>query len=398
MQDPKFRPHGLICARYSQAPFENPQLRAHWGEPLVNKSRELLKDDFDHPSITSAQTYVLLATYHFTFGGMRKAWLSLGFARTIINLLQLDQNPPGTDPFQDEISRRLVATIGLMENLFTPSVNISRGLQPISPLPMLYSDEDFDLIKARALTPSRNLRKPALMNEILQLSDIFFQIRKQWSSVYNDTVSGLKDRLRHWEMKLPTSFIYSEQNMEHHLRSFQIRPFVSLHLLYHHVWQILLFESLTWPPPSYNPTGYDSIEPSTRELSQVYHHAIGVAEIISRLWELARSDIQNPCFAQIAITTTVILAHRLLSTRDAKEREHTQDTIKTVYGCILRVQHYCRLFNWVVRSFYLSIESYNVIVLTFYRSIKSSSSCMSALRLVFGWTKEPGGLLYTISL
>ena len=48
-----------------------------------------------------------------------------------MDLLQFDQNIQGTDPFQDEISRRLITTVGLIENLFPPSVNIARGLLPI---------------------------------------------------------------------------------------------------------------------------------------------------------------------------------------------------------------------------------------------------------------------------
>lgn len=52
-------------------------MRPHWGEPLYHQARQLLKEDFDRPSLTTIQAYVLLASYDLTFGGTRKAWIYL---------------------------------------------------------------------------------------------------------------------------------------------------------------------------------------------------------------------------------------------------------------------------------------------------------------------------------
>ncbi len=52
-------------------------MRPHWGEPLYHQARQLLKEDFDRPSLTTIQAYVLLASYDLTFGGARKAWIYL---------------------------------------------------------------------------------------------------------------------------------------------------------------------------------------------------------------------------------------------------------------------------------------------------------------------------------
>jgi hypothetical protein len=38
----------------------------------------MLKEHFDHSSLTTSQVYVLLSTYHLTFAGARKAWIYLG--------------------------------------------------------------------------------------------------------------------------------------------------------------------------------------------------------------------------------------------------------------------------------------------------------------------------------
>lgn len=52
-------------------------MRPHWGEPLLDEACDLLKREFDDPSLTMTQAYVLQATYHLTFGGTRKAWIYL---------------------------------------------------------------------------------------------------------------------------------------------------------------------------------------------------------------------------------------------------------------------------------------------------------------------------------
>lgn len=57
-------------------------MRTHWGEPLYNEARRLLRQDFDEPSVINIQAYVLQSTYHLTFGGTRRAWIYLGMGTT----------------------------------------------------------------------------------------------------------------------------------------------------------------------------------------------------------------------------------------------------------------------------------------------------------------------------
>jgi hypothetical protein len=77
-------PHLILYAmmalsiRYSHAPFDDAVSQAHRGEILYDHARELLKDEFDTPSITVVQAYVLLSTYKLTFGGSRLANVYLG--------------------------------------------------------------------------------------------------------------------------------------------------------------------------------------------------------------------------------------------------------------------------------------------------------------------------------
>jgi hypothetical protein len=68
----------LKGARYSHAPFEDQASPTHRGEILYDHARELLKHDFDEPTITNIHAYILLSTYKITFGGSRLAYVYLG--------------------------------------------------------------------------------------------------------------------------------------------------------------------------------------------------------------------------------------------------------------------------------------------------------------------------------
>lgn len=72
-----------LSIRYSHAPFDDAVSPSHRGEILYDHTRELAKENFDEPSITMAQVYVLLSTYKLTFGGARAANVYLG---TLVHL------------------------------------------------------------------------------------------------------------------------------------------------------------------------------------------------------------------------------------------------------------------------------------------------------------------------
>lgn len=61
--------------------------RSHRGEILYAEARKLLKLEFDHASLTIIRVYILMSTYHLTFGGAKKAWLHLGTCCQVLILV-----------------------------------------------------------------------------------------------------------------------------------------------------------------------------------------------------------------------------------------------------------------------------------------------------------------------
>ncbi|KAL2833973.1 hypothetical protein BJY01DRAFT_253301 [Aspergillus pseudoustus] len=327
--------------RYSHAPFQNPHLRPHWGEPLYHQARHLLKEDFDHPSLTAIQVHVLLATYNLTFGGARKAWIFLSFARSFVSILKLDKPASDMDPVQAELCRRLIATIILMENTFPPCLNLERSLPPVSPLPQLYCEDQFDLIKSSAFANPNHTSSPCVTQEILILSEIYYEMCQHFRVSDTERLDALKQRLSDWQTNLPPSLAFNQANLETHQQKFTLRPFTYMHLLFTHIWQLALFGTMDWSASvlcrSSNPN---------KALS-IYEHASATANIIQQVWYFAQIDIHNACFGQIIKTAQVVLTHHLLCTTDVRAMTATQAQLFQLRDCFIRVKAHCRLYNWV---------------------------------------------------
>ncbi|KAL3476992.1 hypothetical protein BJX99DRAFT_257894 [Aspergillus californicus] len=320
--------------RYSHAPFQSPHLRPHWGEALYHQARQLLKDEFDRPSVTTIQVHVLLATYKMTFGGTRQAWIFLSFARSFMGILKLDQPASDMDPVQAELCRRLVATIALMENTF-PSYLDSRSFLPIS-LPRIYSEDEFDMIKNSAL-PTRP--KPCLTQEILSLSEIYREAYQLFAS--DDRLDLVQQRLSAWHADLPGALEFTEANLQIHQQTFTLRPFAYMHLLHAHISQLALFNSMDWSAAI--------VSPSSQQNSPalpIYTQAFTITDMVQKLSKSAQ-DLHNPCFGQIVNTALIVLTHHLLTTADASTMAALQVQLCILRDCLLRVKVHCRLYNWV---------------------------------------------------
>ncbi|KAL2799428.1 hypothetical protein BJX66DRAFT_322276 [Aspergillus keveii] len=331
--------------RYSHAPFQNPHLRPHWGEPLYHQARQLLKEDFDHPSLTTIQVYVLLATYNLTFGGARKAWMFLSFARSFVAILKLDKPASDMDPVQAELCRRLIATIILMENTFPPSLGLARSLPPISPLPQLYSEEEFDIVKSSAFAYPNNRSSmpsplPCVTQEILILSGIYYRVCQLFRESDTQQFAPLQHKLSDWNTSLHPSLAYTQANLETHQQKFTLRSFMYMHLLYAYIWQLTLFDSLDW-------TLSGSSDADNGSTLLIHQHASATTSIIQQVWSLAHLDLHNACFGQMIKTAQVILTYLLLTTTEPRVMATAQSQLLVLRDCLIRVKAHCRLYNWV---------------------------------------------------
>lgn len=266
----------------------------------------------------------------------------LGFARTFIGILKLDQPATDMDPVQAELCRRLIATIVLMENTFPQYSHMGQYASPLRPMPRLYSEEEFDIIKNTAVAPPRLQSIPCIAQEVITLSELYYETCQLFGTFNIERRNRIENILSEWQANLHGSFVFNQENLEVH-QKFSIRPFAYMHLLYTHIWQIILFHSMDWTLAALYPS------PETHEsILPIYQHASTIANIVHQLWTIAGIDIHNPCFGQIVKTAQVILVHSLLTTHDPRVMVTVQTQILVLRDSLIRIKAHCRLYNLVV--------------------------------------------------
>lgn len=261
-----------------------------------------------------------------------------------MSLFKLGVRRDGASVFEDEMTRRLVATIAIMENLFTPSVNIERGLSPMQLATKLNGELNATIGRTRICGPAEPGPSLAIMNEILHLSEVHYQIRRAWhtqpaSSLQQDFAATLQQ----WQDALPSYLRLAPENFEYHQERLSLRRYAFMHLLQLHLRHLLLFKQLEWPPTIHSTATRD---PSAVE---AYEHASRITSIVNWLWHTSQLEMHNASFGQIVTIAQVIHIHRLLSSTDADTINSTQSEITALQEYLLRVKRHCRLFNWVVR-------------------------------------------------
>ncbi|PSN66885.1 hypothetical protein BS50DRAFT_377225 [Corynespora cassiicola Philippines] len=331
-----------LGVRYSHAPFREPEMRAHWGEPLINEARQLLQSEFDELSLPIIQAYILQATYHLTFGGARRGRMYLDSARSLLSLLKLHKSleTDENDPLQAEMARRLVATLAVMDHIFLPFSGYERSSICIHPLPRLLNQEEFNALRSRSHFSPRSHSAPNIKQELLDLSAIYHDVCAAYKV---NNVESTGARLRAWLTALPPESRYTDASFSIHSEDFTLRPFIFLHVLYHHAWQVILIDHLEWTT---RVLGGGSPQLSS-EVLELYAHADSIAALTQRLWNDAHFDLHNSCFGLAVIMTQCTLLHRLLSSSDPTERASARHKMRCFRDCIIRVKLHCRLFNWV---------------------------------------------------
>lgn len=137
---------------------------------------------------------------YIIFGQLNMTFINilLGFARTFIGILKLDQPATNMDPVQAELCRRLIATIILMENTFPQYLNMGQYSSPLRPMPWLYSEVEFDIIKNTAVAPPRLQSIPCIAQEILTLSELYYEACQLFGTSNIERQTTLEDKLSVW--------------------------------------------------------------------------------------------------------------------------------------------------------------------------------------------------------
>ncbi|PNH44150.1 hypothetical protein VD0002_g6263 [Verticillium dahliae] len=301
-----------LSIRFSVAPFREALSPAHRGEILFEHARSLVKEEWDRPSIAAAQAYVLLATYKLLYGGARQAFLYLGFAANMVKVLRLLDTSAEIDPVRLECSRRLASTVALMDRFVSLILRFTPHLT--ERIPTMMADDDFWALKRRE--PIVLCRKTSVSQEIVNLSELLVAVSRQ-----NNNSAELRSSFRNRWADEPLQQ-YTTTNLEYHRQKDSLRSFLHMHMLYHHIGQLLYFSNL----------GHEC-----------HAHARATADIVDYAWREGDFDIHNYMAGQILTLASVVLSHALLM-KPSVEDERRKVCIRQT---VARVRYHTRMFNWV---------------------------------------------------
>ncbi|KAF4455278.1 NAD-P-binding [Fusarium albosuccineum] len=344
-----------LSIRFSFAPFQEELPPSHRGELLFNHARKLLLEEFDWPSVTAIQAYVLLSTYKMAYGGSRQAYVYLGFATNMVRALRLLDPGPAGSRLTLETCRRLVCTMALMDRLMAYPLRLGPHFSSSDTIPNMLEDKEFwDLKRGKGLSAHRSPNVPGsanLAHEILKLSSMLESTCKIYSKGESEvSLNEIQDQFNDYSSSRDASLCFIPANVERHRQHDTLRRFAFMNILYHHVGQLIYFHYLNVPRQSQHSSPEetrDSLAPDP--VGQCHYHASKIADIAEYTWENASFDLHNLSIGKILTISTVVNTHALLTAQSTQAAERLRVQLAAVHSCIERVKTHTRMFTWVLQ-------------------------------------------------
>lgn len=261
------------------------------------------------------------------------------------------------DPLKRELSRRLLNTMVLMDCTLSPSLNATCYFSPSELTPEPCDDDELARIRNRAPALPQEAPSAGLLAEILRQSQVFRQVcvyHRQGSNT--EQLRLLEEHQTVVEGSLHESLTYSIANFDIHRARNCLREFTYLHLLSHHIEQLIYF-------PYLQPSGSGPMADDRRmKVLSCHHHATRVTTIVRYTWDTAGFDLHNASIGQILTVSAAVLMHACLIANSKEEVEASQVSLTTIKDCLGRVKEHCRILNRVLNINIMPLLSFESVL------------------------------------
>ncbi|KAH8673295.1 hypothetical protein BX600DRAFT_454995 [Xylariales sp. PMI_506] len=231
--------------------------------------------------------------------------------------------------------------MALMDRLLSIPLQLEPHFSREEPIPSPLGDQEFWALKRRTTVPtdSSNI---SITIEILKLSDLLSSVCHAYRESNSKVIlQGLVAQFDGYAVSLHPTFHYTPENLSRQLEGGTLRKFAFMHLLYHHIGQLLFFHSLK--------STYVSGPSVSSGALKCHQHAFSILEIIEYARNSGGFDLHNFSMGQVLSIATVVHGHALLTARSIEVAEQLQRQVATMRDCVLRIQRHTRLFNWVLQ-------------------------------------------------
>jgi hypothetical protein len=232
-------------------------------------------------------------------------------------LLQLHKEDPADNEIAREVKRRVWWSLYLIDQWASAGLGLPRHFNG-GPVPRLPMDEvAFSQLSitdsSRNVEPLENWQ-PGIWSHMISLVKIFGLIQDLNHELGNQMhwdensieprVLSLAEQLANFEYELPSTMVYTLDNLEFHVRRGVGSTFVALHLGYHHYCTLLYYQYLDQRRP---PT------PNTRMFAQrCKHHATEYCELIRTSNQRSGAEALYNIVGHMTVVSSSVLLHTLL--------------------------------------------------------------------------------------
>lgn len=252
-------------------------------------------------------------------------------------VMRLTEDPLGADPFKREMSRRLAATIVLMDRTLSPSLNMTPYFDVREQFQEPCSDEELESLKSGIRIEEQT---PSLIAGILRLSQLFCRVCLFHRHGGNlDEWQLLERQHQDFRNNLSPQFVFSHENFQRYQTRPILRQFLYLNLLYHHICQLIYFPYLQ--------ASHSSMV-DMQQILRCRQHASLIVDIVDYAWKTARVDVHNVSMGQILTVSAAVQMHSCMTATSKEQLEQGQTRIATINESMTRMSQYCRIYDRIV--------------------------------------------------
>jgi Fungal specific transcription factor domain len=239
-------------------------------------------------------------------------------ANRTAQLLNLPKENPADDEITREVKRRVWWSLYLIDRWASAGLGLPRHFHNGGPVPRIPMDEvmfsQLTVTDASSGVDDLNTWQPGIWSHMISLVKIFGHIQDLNHELVDQThwdensiesrVLSLAEQLASFEYELPSTMVYTLDNLDFHVRRGVGRIFVALHLGYHHYCTLLYYQYLDQRRP---PT------PNTRMFAQrCKHHATEYCELIRISNQHGGAEALYNIVGHMTVVSLSVLLHTLL--------------------------------------------------------------------------------------
>ncbi|EXJ93217.1 hypothetical protein A1O3_01774 [Capronia epimyces CBS 606.96] len=344
-----------LSARFSANPFfENVDPRSR-GRSYADHAMDLLHRKMLDPSLHTVQTCVIIAHFLGGEGEVKGKHIYLGLARLHAQTIRLWEMPAHSSIITREIHRRTMLSVTMAGNWSAADMS-TRTLSPEDPesiIPLI-DDVDFlalgpDSMSTSTTGPNMLQANKSMWAQMALTIDIYGRIcdvvsglshKRRTLQSYHDDIADLAAELSRWGASLPPNLTYTMTNLARYANLGLGRTFASMHIGYHHFWQMLYYPFLNLRQHQQLPPQLHEIYAEDKYAMMCKEHAMLVSDIAKVAFKTSGCELVWYLNGHILVVSSSVHLHTLLFSESLAETDMARERLISNFEILMQLKMY----------------------------------------------------------